>query len=250
MEQRFLLISSSLLMFFIMNCIVVSAQNITLSYPEEVEAGEEFEVELELNNFSEEIYDVKIDILGNTERIANILNNGVWKSTYYYFQDAIDYSANNKESFSLKITKEYVGTGRIEVVLRNSKDKLIKFSGYEIKVLVNSNPDENGSPVENSNNEDNQEKTINQDSSLKDETDKVTGNAAENQDKNNIENRTIIGKKSDAITLVSRDNKIYKSKNEYIKQYAISGFIVFCMILVILLIAKKIKTKHNENPEN
>lgn len=237
MEHGFLLFFS---LFFIINCMVVSAQNIILIYPDEVEINKEFKVELELINFSDDIYDVKIDIFGNTERIANILNNGVWKSTYYYVQDAIDYSANNKESFSLKITKEYAGIGKIDVVLRNSKDKLIKFAGYEINILVSSNPEENGSPVENSTNKDNQKKTINnQDSSLKDETDKITGNIINNKS----EEVEIEENKTRIITLILKDNKIYKSKNEYIKQYAIYGFIVFCMILAILLIAKKIKEK-------
>ena len=40
---------------------MVSAESIELIYPENVNIGEAFNIELVLNDFSEEVYDIKID---------------------------------------------------------------------------------------------------------------------------------------------------------------------------------------------
>ncbi len=97
------------ILFFIFAFVLLlnfaSAENISLSYPEEVGLGEEFEVTLRLIDFSDDIYDVKIDLLSNGKRVAKILNYDEWKSTYYYVNDIINNS--EEKDFLLKIEKEF-----------------------------------------------------------------------------------------------------------------------------------------------
>jgi hypothetical protein len=146
----------------------VSAQEINLDYPEEVNYGEVFEAEVELINFSEDLYDIKIDIKGGGIGISKILNNGTWKTTYNYVLDAIDSSQSCKSSFSLNITGSYNGSASIEVKTRDSSGKIKTFSGYQIKVLggneannpENDPEDEENNPKEEENNlEEEEDKT-------------------------------------------------------------------------------------------
>ena len=60
------------LVCFIFLIFIISAQSINMNYPNEVSPGEEFYFTLELIDFGESIYDVKIDITLSDERIAYI----------------------------------------------------------------------------------------------------------------------------------------------------------------------------------
>ncbi len=114
----------------------VSAQDIALDYPEEVNYGEEFEIIVELMDFQEDEYDIKIDITNSEgSRISEILNNGEWKSTYNYVRDSIDTSQEDEASFTLNITEEYIGTATIEVKTRDSTSQIEAFQGYEIEIV-------------------------------------------------------------------------------------------------------------------
>jgi len=117
-----------------------SSQEISFDYPEEVHYGEEFEVTLELLDFEQEVYDVKIDIIGDGSRIARIWNGEKWSSTIYYVNDAIDTSESNESVFSLNITQKYNGTAFIEVKIKSGSTK--SFPDYEIEVLEEEPEDE------------------------------------------------------------------------------------------------------------
>lgn len=106
-----------------------------LNYDDEVSYEEEFDVELVLNDFETDVYDVKIDILGNGVRIARIWNGDAWQSTYNYLNDAIDLSQGNEKSFKLNITESYNGDADIEIKIRDSKGKAKTFSDYKIGVV-------------------------------------------------------------------------------------------------------------------
>lgn len=112
----------------------VSAYNISIAYPEEVNFNESFEVNLSLIDFSG-IYDVKIDIFGQ-DRISEINNAGVWQSTNYYVSRAINTSERNSSLFQLRISVPYSGEGNMTVRVRNSDSTswYRTFSNYIIKV--------------------------------------------------------------------------------------------------------------------
>src|SRR3989344_4207983 len=127
-------------LIFLMNFI--SAQSIELNYPEKVNLGEDFTMNLKLIDFEggdAVLYDVKIDILGNGERIAKIENenSGVWKSTYYYVPEIIKNNENKELSL---ISESYVGEANIEVKIRKSGTSEVKtFSDYKIEFIGNEN---------------------------------------------------------------------------------------------------------------
>ena len=95
-----------------------------------IEIGNEFLFNIKLIDFAEDTYDVKIDILESGDRVARILNNGEWKSTYYYVVDII--KQDEEKEFSLNIT-EYIGNSNIEIRIRDSNGDSKKFDNYEIE---------------------------------------------------------------------------------------------------------------------
>ena len=119
-------------------CSTVCAQEISFNFPEKVNLNQEFTVELELLNFSADIYDVKIDILENSNRIAQILNGGQWKSTYYYLNDVIN--AGELKQFNLKIIQEF-SVGEITIKIKDSSGNTQTFTGYEISKDFEATPD-------------------------------------------------------------------------------------------------------------
>ena len=86
---------------------IVLAQTIEVDYPDNVEVEKEFNLNIKLINFQQEIYDVKIDI--NPEnRIAQIYDKN-WKSTYYYVNRGIlaeENAADFKRSEERRVGKE------------------------------------------------------------------------------------------------------------------------------------------------
>jgi len=117
---------------FIFLISFISANNITVDYPKEVEVNEEFSVNLELLDFPDGVYDVKIDILCGEERTAKIFNEE-WKSTYYYINDVIENS--EEKQFQMKIEKE-CEDANITIKIKNSNDKAETFSNYTIKSVI------------------------------------------------------------------------------------------------------------------
>ena len=105
------------------------SQTLGINYPEKVFLNQEFSFKIKLINFNEDIYDVKIDILSNENRISEILNENVWKSTSYYVNNII--SPNAEKEFLMKITKEFE-SAEITIKIKDSSDKTKIFSGYSI----------------------------------------------------------------------------------------------------------------------
>jgi hypothetical protein len=133
---------------------LVSSYEINLNYPSEISIEEEFETDIELIDFEEDIYDIKIDITNEGTRVSQIWNGEEWQSTYHYVPDIIDLSENNQATLRLRIN-EGNGSCDIEVKIRDSSGSYKKFDGYSIK-LINEG---NGSEEEDNENEEEQENT-------------------------------------------------------------------------------------------
>jgi len=325
----------------------VNASNISIDYPDNVNYGEEFSVDVELIGY-EGIYDVKIDILNSTgDRLSEIDNNGEWRSTHYYVEDAIDTSSSNISSFSLNITQKYEGEANINVKIRDTSidsyedylinidfqdedassitydpveiildwddEDIINGEEFEIEIYIENLEDEDYdlklwiefededivisdryddnedewksgsyyiSNVFSGPGEDEEkiklriredyrdyegwaiiyaklrgEETFDEDIEiLKQEEDgdddqEEDGDDEDNEESNNqdIDNNPVGNTDNEAILLIrNNDNQtediktdnniIYKSKNQYIKEYAIYGFTFLCIILIILLL--------------
>src|SRR3989344_5903339 len=112
-----------------------SAQSIEVDYPDEVNQNEEFSFKIKLVDFKEGIYDVKIDLISESgARIAKILNNDKWSSTYYYITEAIE--SDKKETFKMK-AEDYTGKAGFEIKIRSSSGIVKTFPDYEIEIVKN-----------------------------------------------------------------------------------------------------------------
>ena len=230
-------------LFFLFSIVLVSAQNISLEYKDEITFGEEFDINIKLIDFQEDTYDVKIDIITNGERIAKIFdpNDDKYQSTYYFVSGLLD--INENKDFKMNITTEYEGKADIIVKIRDSSGNSESFSGYNINIIVEEIETIKEEPEEDTI-EQNEE--VEKDEELKEEGDILAN--ADNDDVNKINNtskfiHTSNKVKKDVIFLTpqtiknQRDKEvIFRSSNEKIKNYAIYGFAVFCVLVIVLLI--------------
>ena len=106
-----------------------SSPSIEVNYSEKVYLNQEFSFKIKLINFDDDIYDVKIDILSNENRISEILNENIWKSTSYYVNNIIN--PNAEKEFLMKITKEFENA-EITIKIKDSSEKTTIFSNYSI----------------------------------------------------------------------------------------------------------------------
>jgi len=195
----------------------------SIEYNEEVFRGEEFIISLDLIDFDQDIYDVKIDIIYNGERIAKIFNDNVWKSTYYYIIEAI--SPSEKKEFRLKV-EEYLGSAEIIIKIRGSTGSTKTFSGYVINILDESEAYSGDDPPKDDN-----EETPEDDLNITQRY--IIQNITNNS---NVTYSPFIG---DLIFLNSKDIKGGETNKKLEKNdYALYGLLIFCILLVILFSIK------------
>jgi hypothetical protein len=146
---------TTLLVLIILSSCLVSlvsgAESINITYPENVIVGEIFEINLTLIDFSEDIYDIKIDIYNetnNSQRLSEIFNGDSWQSTYNYFNNATNTSEALSSIFQLNITKNYGGTANITIKIKNGTTRT--FENYQINITPQTPQD----PPEEDTNED------------------------------------------------------------------------------------------------
>ena len=194
-----------------------SLPNIGVNYPEKASLNQEFSFKIKLINFDEDIYDVKIDILYNGNRISEILNENAWKSTSYYVNNII--SPNKEKEFLMKITEEFE-SAEITIKIKDSTDKTKIFSGY---LISKSN------------------ETI-----IKTELESGNQTNLENSKPNENETIIITGSAiSNSKDIKSEENTAESNKNNYAK-YILTAF-VFLLALLFLLKRKIFKKEyHNE----
>ncbi|MFH1249182.1 MAG: lamin tail domain-containing protein [archaeon] len=95
-------------------------ENISLEYPAETgNRGSELYVNLTLNNFIEDNYDIKIEVRNSTGNIARIFDGNQWISSFYYLNGAIKPSEGKKQ-FRIKVDGDYSGDATIQIKVRNN----------------------------------------------------------------------------------------------------------------------------------
>jgi len=173
---------------------------IDLEYEHEVER--EFEVELKAGNIDDKKYDVKICVMDGNTVISEIYddNEGKWVSGRLYVDERISLT-NKKEVFNLRLKKDYeVFSGKAKVYARLRESESDKYT--ETTGTIKIKEYKSGTGIKNI----------------------------------STEKETIA---KDEIIKLGKDIKSYKSKTEYVKEYAIYGFVVFCIMLLILIWLKK-----------
>src|SRR3989344_5278492 len=112
--------------------IVSADKDIKLDYHRYVELGEEFEVEISLEDFQNGVYAVKLDLLNGEQRVGQILNQGTWKSTYYYVEESL-LVPSGKETFRMRII-EPVENAQFIVKIKSESRNIWNFDGGTIYV--------------------------------------------------------------------------------------------------------------------
>lgn len=215
-------VATLLILFYLIQTI--SAQSINIDYPDKVKVGEEFFVGVELVDFSEGVYDVKIDVLGNGNRIAKILNGGAMKSTYYYINEAM--KNGEKKEFQL-VSEDYSGNAKIEVKIRKMGSSSAKtFGGYEIEVVKNQDIKVEEEKIE--------EEKIEEE--IVDEADDAEIISGVKKNEESEENKLI---------QLSQNIKRVDGENEGSKKriYAVYGFVLFSILILLLFVLKFITSK-------
>jgi len=228
---------------FVLLLNLASAKNISLTYPKEVLYGEKFSANLKLENFSEGYYDIKIDILGNGKRIAQILNDWEWKSTNYYIIRVMNPSEKSEQEFYLNITGRYSGEAEITVKVRNERERIDSFQAGNISVIY----------VDKRKEEAKKENTavIPQEEKPAEET-QLNNGAEEKETKPGIITGYATGGEikiqeqapAELIKLneakqFSGEKVLYMSKTQYIREYGIYAFLVFEIIILIWVLRKR-----------
>ena len=240
------LILFSLLLTVLFSSLVAS-QEIELTLPDEVEIGEEFSVSLKLIDYSgtDNSYDVKIDMTDNGVRIGKILNNGEWKSTYYYINDAL--KTDQVGDFTLRIDNSITSDRiNLEIKTRSKSGEIKTYSGYELAVNngnanLASNADENSEPVKTNNSKSN-EPLENKNGEKGNLTIDVIKETTQTKTPEIIYLNNNNNKNKDIKTIVDNGTSYSDKKSKYI----LYGFVGFFVLLVILFFLKRRNSKYKE----
>lgn len=238
------------LILILFSIALVSAQNITLNYPGEVEANQEFSFSVLLSDFDPGSYDLKIDLLdSNGTRVAKILNNGEWKSTYYYITNAI--SNNENKEFRLKI-ESYVGISNIVIKVRatGTSNVVGTFENYSIEslpaaILPEENPpaDSAGEPEPETGEEPEREEEDDDTPIPAAQISNASGNTGEVAEEEKPVTAEVIYLTPESKDIKTNEN-VLTSDN-----LAIYGLIGFCALLGALFTIKRIKKPKTEFKE-
>lgn len=218
-KKTLLIVIIILLVLFVTSRVV--AQEIEVNYPGKVSVDEEFSFTLTLIDFESDTYDVKIDILSGEDRIAKIENDGTWKSTFYYVNDAIQ---DNEGEFNLQITEDF-DNADIIIRVRDSSDNVKSFEGYEI---------EKDGSSSSSAEEETSEEAVEEDFS---EDFRQVSVISEPEEKEEISDIELTPK-----DIKTENNTESLSKSDY-AQYGFMAFSAFVVLLVILKFSKKNKNE-------
>ncbi|MBI2047001.1 lamin tail domain-containing protein [Candidatus Pacearchaeota archaeon] len=203
-----------------------TSKNITLNYPYNASFSKNISVELYAYNLDDATYDVKLAVYDGGSIVSETYNENEakWKSSTYYI-NGVFYGAYIKKNFTLRINdNDFEGEANISVKLRKSgtNSAYIEYSG-RINILKTEkayksnesiiiiNPDEDAEEDKSSNEED-------------------TGVIRLNNAESKTEKGSGMGLKAETGSV------IFMSQTEKIKKYAIYGFAVFLIALIIILL--------------
>jgi len=195
---------------------------------EEIINSNNFSIKIKAFNLLNYTYDIKVwlELKDNDIIISDRYDESEekWKSGTYFIAGFFSGSGNKTKDINLRLREDYLnfsGEAKIFIKLRKNDDTINEVN-YTINILKK---------IE----------TIYHNSLL------TTANVINNiSNTNNTYNESGIIKLGSKISrtaqtedIKTEKSTIYKSKNEYIKEYAIYGFAILCVFLIILLLIDK-----------
>lgn len=201
-----------------------TSKNITLNYQYNASFGKNITFELYAYNLDEATYDVKLAIYDGGSIISETYNENEakWKSSTYYI-NSVFYGAYTKKNFTLRIKDNgFEGVANISVKLRKSgtNSAYIEYSG-RINVLKTEKAYKSNESIININPDEDAEE---------DKSSEDIGVIRLNDAESKTEKGSGRGLKAETGSV------IFMSQTERIKKYAIYGFAVFLIVLIIILL--------------
>tara|TARA_Y100000310_G_scaffold239285_2_gene242873 strand:- start:2754 stop:3800 length:1047 start_codon:yes stop_codon:yes gene_type:complete len=192
---------------------------IELDYDNSVRHGETFKVKVKGFNLLDKKYDVKVFVEDEDENIISEIYNKEdekWESGNYYINEVFSDSGNETESLKLKIKDgDFLGDGKIIARIRvNGEGDFVDEIEDDIEI------------------KEKKEEVVDE---IIEDNNLITGQVIEEPV---IETRSVIRLNEGIDINITENQKIYKSKTQYIKDYAIYAFTLFCIIIIIALIFK------------
>jgi len=192
----------------------------------EIINGNNFSIEVKAFNLQNLSYDLKVwlEFKDNNTIISDRYDetDEEWKSGTYFIIGFFSGGGNKTKDINLHLREDYLnfsGEAKIFAKLREDSDTISEVN-YTINVLEKT---ESGS-----------------DNILITATETTNNTNSTNNETGIIKLGSKTSKKINPAEDIKTENSIvYKSKNEYIKEYAIYGFAVLCVFLIILLLIDK-----------
>ncbi|MCR4327125.1 MAG: hypothetical protein NUV46_00920 [Nanoarchaeota archaeon] len=227
---------------FITTINFILAGNISLSYPQEVEVGEEFTITLSMIDFPEGGYDIKFDTHNSMgENLFRIFDGTTWKSSNYYINNII--SNNEEKDFLVKVL-EYEGNidFRIRIRKTGASAVFLDFEGCSITSIQSSGGGGSGT--------NNNSSTTNNNNTNSDPEEEEEENEEEDYIKKLSSNIPLEKEVKEAnLTPINLNPKNIKSseskENSGSVDYSKYSLVAFCILLLFLYIIKP-KNKKNE----
>jgi len=216
-----------LIFIILISCVLfVSAQNISIDYPNKVYVNEEFSINVKITNFSNGNYDIKFDTkLYHDENLFQVFDGTKWKSNHFYLKNTI--SNNQEKKFVLKT--DYIGEINFRVRVRKTETTTITdFESYSIKSLQTTTQEENDEKE--SEEEDSEEEESTQ------EFIKTTGKITENLERRDEEVKPIVLNPQNIKTEVNSEKE---NGNR-----AVYSFVAFSVLLAFLFWIKRKKYRN------
>jgi len=195
--------------------------------------NQEFEIQVSAFNLKTRGYDLRLwmEFQENSTIISEVYddNTAKWISGNYYIDNFFSLRGNQTNSVRMRLKENYQsfsGTVRIYARLRyNDNGNVVTETLKTIKIistLPSDNPIEESSSI-----------TTNQNDSL-------------NQETSTSDSEVIVLKPK---SQPSENSIVYKSRNEYIKEYSLYAIVIICLLITIavLVTALRIKKKNGLN---
>ncbi|MCX6748105.1 MAG: hypothetical protein NT076_00715 [Candidatus Pacearchaeota archaeon] len=186
--------------------------DIILIFDNPLECTGEFEVGFKAFNLQDRSYDVKLWLEKDDNVISEIFddNDEVWYSGNYYINKAFSGEGNKTQDIKMRLKKDYAnfsGEAWIKARIKeNNKDAILDYREETIEISQKI-PTIIDATVQNLNTE-------------------------QSTTSENLSSDVII------LTKDIKSQKVWKSKLEYIKEYSIYGFTLFCILALIIIVIK------------
>jgi len=204
----------NLFLVFLFLLSFASALDAEINCPAKVQFEEEFECSV-LVSGGEGIYDLKIDLSKDGENLAEIFDSGKWKSAYYYINQFIE---DEETNVKLKIVKDF--SGEIEGILKIRQESKREFFYFDLNVGEDSGSED--------------ERVIEDVEEVVEKSEEIVKTNSENKEVKVISLNSQVIKTEES----NSEKVVYESKNEKIKNFAIYGFAVFLIFVIVVLLVR------------